>query len=134
MKLRLPTVAIVGVALLQGCVEGHVHSGISRGRVVDADTKAPIKRAKVELDGGQLRTSTRSGDDGSFAVGPLKCSHFGIVVPPEPHVIPGCKHDIAPNLWLNISVQHYASKGLLVPSSGTNVGDVPLRVEKGAGK
>ncbi len=130
MKVRQLTVILIGAALIQGCVEHHVHSGICRGRVVDADTQAPLKRATVELDGGQLRASTKSGEDGSFAVGPLRCSHFGIVIPPEPHVIPGCKHDIPPSVWLNVFLRHYALKELLVPTAGTNGGDVFLHEER----
>jgi hypothetical protein len=132
MKLRMLATVIVGGALLQGCVERIQHGGICRGRLVDAETRVPIQGAKLTLDGGSLRASTKSAEDGRFAVGPLKCSHFGIVVPPEPHVIPGCKHDLPPNLWLNLTVSkhHYGVREILVPITGTNVGDVLLRPGK----
>src|SRR5438552_12580355 len=85
---------------LTGCI-GSYHltkSGVYHGRVLDAETSTPVVGAKAELL-STLSTSTKSDQQGWFVVGPLRCSHFGVRVPPE-GFWPQCRHSVGVNLAL----------------------------------
>jgi len=135
--------AMVGVAtiLLTGCIGPYhfSHSMVYRGRVVDADTQAGLADAKAELQ-STLSTSSKSDAAGYFAVGPLRCSHFGIRVPPEGY-LPQCQHSVGINIALKLSKPGYRPLEALVPAAtNTNwtseleIGTFALRRESGASK
>ena len=51
-----------------------VHSAVYQGKVVDAETKEPIEKARVELFGTMdLKETAKSDEAGEFEVGPLSC-------------------------------------------------------------
>ena len=127
---------VIGILLLQGCAQRPTHSAVYHGRVLDSDSRKPVRSAKVKIYTAVLTTSSKSKEDGRFDVGPLRCFHVGVVIPPEPHLLPGCKHDIPPNVFLMFSKHGYQPQEILVPQYGTNwshdldVGDVLLKARE----
>src|SRR5712671_3524973 len=84
------------VVLFTGCIQiNHTkHSAVYRGRIIDAETKLPIRAARIKLDAGSsLTANTKSGANGDFKVGPVGCWWPSIVVGgPEGMVPTECKH------------------------------------------
>ena len=109
-------IGTVGV-LFTGCRIGrfsYAHSGTYHGRVLDAETKAPVAGAKLELV-STLKTSSETDTLGYFTVGPLECSHFGIAFAPEGRTF-ACEHEVGLNLMLRASKTGYESGEILVPA------------------
>jgi hypothetical protein len=69
---------VCGCLLLQGCALPipfkTVHSAVYQGKVVDAETREPVAKARVELLGTEnLKDTAKSDASGEFEVGPLSC-------------------------------------------------------------
>jgi len=67
---------------LQGCYPWAEHRQESpeyRGMVLDAETKQPVPKTKLEICGGGMKSSTKSKDDGSFRLEPLRRFHGGMM-------------------------------------------------------
>lgn len=134
MRLRSEIVArclrLIGVALvlfvLQGCIlpSKTIHSAVYHARILDAQTKQPIPKARVELRGGYYLTATsKSGAKGDFRVGPLHCWRLFLAVPFGEGRIPNeCKHEMSDNslFMLEVSRSGYEAARVLVPMHGTN--------------
>ena len=105
-------------ALVTGCRIGrfhYAHSGTYNGTVLDAETKATIAGAKLELV-STLNSSSKTDSRGHFSVGPLECSHFGVAFLPEATTFT-CKHSVGANLLLRTSKSGYESGEILVPAN-----------------
>ena len=51
-----------------------LHSSTYRGKVLDAETKEPVAKARVELSNyGEMRDKAKTDEHGEFEVGPLYC-------------------------------------------------------------
>jgi hypothetical protein len=131
----------VATTLQTGCIGPYhfSHSMVYRGRVVDAETQSGLADAKAELH-STLSMSSKSDAGGYFVVGPLRCSHFGIRVPPEGY-LPQCQHSVGMNIALKLSKFGYRPLEVLVPAatdtnwtSELEVGTFALHREPGASK
>ena len=80
MRMRLvavePVWALQAPSRLQTCGYGRlkIHSAVYRGKVLDMETREPVKNARVELTSyGELRDKAKTDERGEFEVGPLYC-------------------------------------------------------------
>lgn len=127
------------LGVLTGCRTGrfhYAHSGTYDGAVLDAQTKAPIAGAKLELV-STLKSCSETDGLGRFTIGPLECSHFGVAFAPEGTTFT-CKHEVGVSLLLRASKTGYQSGEILVPahydvtnwSKGTALGVGPILLHR----
>lgn len=72
---------LASLVLLAGCIpvpHRRVHVFGAAGRVLDAETRSPVKAASISADGGQ----TLSRKDGSFALRPVYGWHGAYLIGP----------------------------------------------------
>lgn len=129
--------------LLQGCFlpSKNIHSAVYRGRIVDAETKQPVAKARIEVRGGfYLAAASNSDSSGAFVVGPLNCWRWYFFVPFGEGKIPGdCGQVVIVDGFknsLDISRSGYKPASILVPMYGTNwdegviLGEIALHPEQ----
>ena|SRR5687768_10977634 len=80
MGMNRPLMIVVGAGLLllQGCLLPvpfkTMHSATYRGKVLDAETREPLAKARVELSSyAELNDKAKTDERGEFEVGPLSC-------------------------------------------------------------
>jgi hypothetical protein len=118
IRAYLLSVLILIVMTLQGCIwaENREMSAAYNGKVLDAETKQPVARARLEIRFLDMKTSTKSESDGSFRLGPLKHFQVGIITMegPKPD-----RRSMPERLFLSISCRDYQDSQVLVPSETT---------------
>lgn len=122
----LLTGACFGMLLLQGCFlpSRTIHSAVYRGHLMDAETKQPISKARVEIRGAYHMTATSKSDSsGAFSVGPLDCWRWCFYVPCAEGRIPmDCRHVMPDEIMFSLEVSRsgYEPARVFVPMYGTN--------------
>jgi hypothetical protein len=119
---------LLGTLLVQGCIvpTRKTHSVQYGGTVLDADTRAPVRKASVELRNPLLATHTRTDAVGNFDIGPLRCWHLYLWLPgPEPYT---CKHYWTAPLTLTVAQPGYQPVQMQVMAPyTTNMGSILLQ-------
>ena len=141
MNVRLMMASGVGLMLLQGCVLPvpfkTLHSSTYRGKVLDAETREPMVKARVELwNYAAMRDKAKTDERGEFQVGPLYCwSWVGKGWPYYEGRY--CRHQyrggMANMFPLEVSQKGYETNEIFVPSRAGSlefVDDILLRRER----
>jgi hypothetical protein len=122
MKSLFPLAAAIFLSLLTGCVpypHTTARSFAVSGRVVDARTHAPIKKARVRLEKSPHHT-TYTDADGRFRMGATWNFHWAIITPGGDWP----KKDS----YTEISHPGYQTYGFFNDRGG-DLGDLPLKPE-----
>jgi hypothetical protein len=92
-------------------------SAAYRGKVLDAETKLPVPKARLEIRFLDMKCVTKSDSDGSFRLGPLK--HFQVGIMTLEGLKPEDRRSMPERLFLDISRRDYQAAQLLVPTESS---------------